>query len=498
MKIFSFRARVAAIILMAAAPLGAQSVDLSKYVAIGDSLTAGYGAGCLVERHQIFSFSRTLARQMGIADFQQPTISDPGIPTCNAIQSLVPLVIGPISTTTGAPTNLGLTRPYDNLGIPGAVTSDLTDTVTSSSNPFFDIVLRGQGTAVEQALSLNPTFMTVEIGPNDILNAVGAGLLLDGVTATPLNVFTAKYNALAASLKASGRTVVLLGLPNVTSVPLATTIPPVVVNPATNQPVIGPDGNPIPLLGPGDEKYPCPDGVPACPVPAGTLVTLGASSPQAALGGQSLLGLGFGIPCAVNASLPECDQPLPVGNFVPPATLNVGVLLYPDAVAAIVDRVEAMNSVVQAAAQANDFGYYDVDAFLQDMRANGRDYGGIHVSVDFVTGGFFSFGDPVHPSNVGYTIFADDLIQWLNATYKTSIPRPDVATALFTPDVPAAGTSQAPRGRSLHAASAPVIFPEHAWRAFLATFPPVNRSIQMVLPGRQRAGSDAPVRVDRR
>jgi lysophospholipase L1-like esterase len=498
MKTFGFLARVAAAALLAAAPLAAQTIDLSRYVALGDSLTAGYGAGCLVDRHQVFSFPRTLAEQIGISDFEQPTISDPGIPTCNGIQSLVPLVIGPISDHTGAPTNIALARPYDNLGIPGAVTDDLANTATSASNPFFDIVLRRQGTVVQQALSLNPTFMTVEIGPNDILDAVGAGLLLDGVTATPLDVFTAEYNALAASLKASGRTVVLLGIPNVTSVPLATTIPPVVVNPATNQPVLGPDGNPIPLLGPGNAKYPCPGGAPACPLPPGTLVTLGASAPQAALGGQSLLGLGFGIPCAVNPTLPKCDNPLPDGGFVPPATLNVGVLLYPDEVEAIVSRVEAMNAAIQAAAQANGFGYYDVDAFLQDVRAHGRDYGGIHVATDFVTGGFFSFGDPVHPSNVGYSIFADEFIQWLNATYKTKIPRPDVAAALFTPDVPAAGTTEASRGRNRAAASGPVLFPEHAWRAFLAAFPPVDRSAHMVLPGEAIAAGRAAVRIDGR
>ena len=463
---------LAGLALLAAGPASGQTPNFTKYVAMGDSYGAGYGSGCLVARHQAFAGPNILARQIGITDFQQPTISDPGIPTCNALLSLVPSVsFGPISSKTGAPTNATLSRPYDNLSVPGFKIADVSDTL---SGGLADVVLRGKGSALNQALSLNPTFISLTIVGNDILTAPGAGFLLDGVTATPLALFTSKYNSVAAALKANGRTGVLLGTGDPRQLPLLTAIKPVVTD-ATGTPVLV-GGQTIPLLGPGNAKYPCPSGAAACPLPAGTLVTLGANAPQAALGGKSLLGVGFGIPCAVAPTLPQCGKPLPDGSFTPPATVNVGVLLYPDEVQAIDDRVRAMNDVIKAAASANGFIYFDTYALAQNLGVTGVDMGGIHITRDFVTGGFFSYGDAVHPSNIGYMIVVDAVIQTINAAYGTSVPRPDYSPALFTPDVPAPGTTGiVPVDTSLY-------FTEDSWRAFFEEFTLQDPSFKIVLP----------------
>lgn len=264
--------------LLCAGPLGAQ-ITVHKYVALGDSYGAGFGSGCLVNREQAFSYPSQLATAFGITGFQQPTVSDPGLPTCIGLLSLSPLTFGPISTQKGSPTNLQLARSYDNLSVPGYKIVDVSDKLTDGGG-IADLVLRGMGSAQSQALALNPDFITLGIIGNDILTAGGAGFLLDGVTATPLPVFTAKYNAVAAALKASGRNGVFIGTPNPNLIPLASTLPPVVLNPATNTPLIV-GGSFVPLLGPGNAAFPCPSGVTACPLPAGTQVTLGASAPQA-------------------------------------------------------------------------------------------------------------------------------------------------------------------------------------------------------------------------
>ncbi len=459
--------------LLAALPVTGQAPNFSKYVALGDSYGAGFGAGCLVAREQRFSYPAILARQFGKTDFQQPTVSDPGLPVCIGVTSLTPLSFGPIAASPGAPTNLALGRPYDNLSVPGFKIADVSDTTAGGAA---DFVLRGQGSALNQALSLNPTFITLGIVGNDILTAAGAGFLLDGVTATPLPIYTQKYNTVAAALRAPGRTGVFLGTPDPRFIPLATTIPRFVTHPVTRQPLRDAGGNLIPLLGPRTTSS-CTTA--PCPLPAGTLVTLGASAPQAALGGQSLLQLGFGVPCNAPApltNLPRCGQPLPDGGFTPPATVNVGVLFYPDEVQALDDRVRAMNSVIQAAAAANGFSYFDFHAVSQDLIAHGREYGGIPIALNFVTGGFFAFGDAVHPSNIGYTILADALIQFINRTYRTDIERPDVAEALLTPDV--RGGAAALAG----SVEGEVLFPEESWRGFFEVFPPADSSLQVVLP----------------
>jgi hypothetical protein len=486
-------------ILFAGAAL-AQTPNFTKYVALGDSFAAGFSAGCLVDRNQHFSYPATLARQFGISDFQQPTVSDPGLPTCTGLKSLVPLTFGLISTKTGAPTNATLARSYDNLAVPNAKAGDVSD-VTSSADPpsatcaacgslaLADLVLRGKGSQLTQALSLNPTFITLGIVGNDVLTVAGAGFLLDGVTATPLPVFTAKYNAVAAALKANGRTGVFLGTADgLHLLPLTSTLPPVVLDPTTNKPLIV-SGQTVPLLGP--RTTPTCSTAP-CPLPAGTLVTLGANAPQAALGGKSLLGVGFGIPCAVApvAQFPQCGRPLPDGGFTPPATVNVGVLLYPDEVTAIDQRIKDMNVVIKAAAAANGFLYFDFYAVSQDFAAHGRSFGGITITKDFVTGGAFAYGNAVHPSNIGYMILADELIQFINSSYGVSIPRPDMSVVLTTPDVPTAGSAGI--GATVDTS---IFFTEESWRAFFDTFPLQDASMKLVFPADSHVPARAPVVV---
>jgi hypothetical protein len=112
--------------------------------------------------------------------------------------------------------------------------------------------------------------------------------------------------------------------------------------------------------------------------------------------------VGFGIPCAV-AALPQCGKPLPDGGFVPPATVNAGVLLYPDEVTAIDTRIKAYNDVIKAAAAANGFQYFDSYAISQDFIVNGRDFGGIHISKDF---GREGCSPAVTPSTCPHRLFA--------------------------------------------------------------------------------------------
>src|SRR6266540_3487970 len=435
----------AGLALLAVGPVMAQAPNFSKYVALGDSYGAGYSAGCLVARNQQFSYPNILAKQFGISDFQQPTVSDPGLPVCTGLTSLVPVTFGPISTTkVGAPTNALLARSYGNRSIPGAKAGDVSDLKSSADPPsgtcaacastaLADLVLRGKGSQLTQALSLNPTFITLGIIGNDILAAGGAGFLMDGVTATPLVVL--------------GHTVPLLG-PRTTST--CSTAP--------------------------------------CPLPAGTLVTLGANAPQAALGEKSLLGVGFGIPCAIAPTLPQCGKPLPDGSFTPPGTVNVGVLLYPDEVAAIDQRIKDMNAVIKTAAEAFGFKYFDFYAFAQDFEANGRTFGGITITKDFVTGGMFAYGEAVHMSNIGYSILADELIQFINSAYGTNVPRPDMSAALFTPDVPAPGTTGI--GATVDTS---LFFDEEAWKGFFREFPLQDASLKLAFPGETEVPDRAPV-----
>ena len=431
----------AALALGLAAPAAAQ---FDKYVSLGDSLTAGVEGNCIVERNQRASFPAVIAEQLGIDDFEQPLVQElplssplTGTPCLGAV--FVPpstITVGAISQM-GAPLNVLLPRPYDNLGLSGARVRDLVD--LRHGNPegttverAAALVLRNvpgspfDGTnAVEQANILQPDLVTLWIGNNDVLGAALAGVAIDGVTLTTVAAFTEKYDEVMAALTAAGRTIVGANIPNVTAIPFATTVPGILVNPATRQPVII-NGNTVPLLGEGNDVYPCEPVAPdhGCPLPAGTLVTLPASA---------LLAQGIGVPVAAGGT----GQPLPNGHFVPPATLVSGVTLYPNEVAAILARTGELNAVIAAAIGDP---LVDIHAIFEDITAHGYHVGGLTLTRSFLSGGIFS-ADGFHPTSIGYTLIADEFIKEMNASLGTDIPRPDFSHVLFTPNVPGGGSA---------------------------------------------------------
>ncbi len=440
-NIFRSVSLATALVFLAAVPAAAQGT-FHKFVTVGDSLIAGEESGCVVQRFQERSWVALAARSLGQTGFEQPWIEE--LAATNPLTSYPCLgaafngtSIGlTIVSMVGPNTNITLARPYDNLGFNGSPTIadfvDLTVTVPGSSdldNIAYKVLRNFAGgpfygmSAVDEANLLEPDLVAFWGGNNDALNAMGAGVAILGVTLTPVPAFTSSYSEVMAGLVATGRTLVIFNIPDVSSLPYATTIPPIAVNPATRLPVVV-DGHFVPLLGPGDAAFPCVPVEPdtGCPLPPGSLVTLPASS---------LLGQGIGVP----RSLGGTGQPLPHGSFTPPATLNVGVVLYPDDVALIQETTDGYNEAIASAATTYGAILVDANFALRHLQEEGYEIGGIRLTTSFITGGIFSY-DGVHPSAIGYGIIADVFIQTLNAAAGTSYPRPNFSEILFTPNVP--------------------------------------------------------------
>lgn len=368
---------------------GAQ-VDFSRYVALGDSLTAGFESGGLAVSSQSHSYPLVLHLQAtGNDGFQQPTVSDPGIPAQLRLINLAP-TIAP-KPGLGQPTNLNLPRPYDNLGVPGARVHDTLNRVTDNGG-LHDLILRGQGTALQQALALQPTFVTLWIGNNDVLAAATSGVVVEGVTLTTVAQFQADYTAIVSALRASGARLAFATIPRVTTIPFVTTVPPVVVNPATRQPVLI-NGQPVPLIGPNG------------PLSLADRVLLTA---------QAELAQGKGIPTALGGS----GQPL-----------SNSVVLSASEVAAITARAEAFNAIIRDQANAAGAALVDIERIFDRIAANGYSIGGVDLSTDFLTGGLFSY-DGVHATGIGYAIVADEFVKAINEKFGASIKRVNLGRAL--------------------------------------------------------------------
>lgn len=406
MKLTTKWIAASALVLAFATPASAQrgSADFTRYVALGDSFGAGFSNGSLVISHQQYSVPATIARQAGAPDFQQPLISQPGIPAELELVSINPVIIRPKSTTNGHPLNLQLPRPYSNLSVPGFRVGDVLRNTGASaeSGVMAQIILRGIAPAADQALALNPTFITVWIGGNDVLGAILGGT---PAAITPIESFRADYAALLDKLIAGAPNagIVTAGLPDISAIPFSNLIPPVLVNPATGQPVLGPDGNPIFLfaeLGDGTVGL----------LPPGSRVNLPAAE---------LLASGFGIPPTL-AQLPPFNQLPNAGRPLPDS-----VVLTPTEWATIHAHRAAIDSAIKEAAAARNIPVVNLDRFFSEM-VEGVEWAGIELNTSFLTGGIISY-DGFHFTDIGYTLMANEFIRTINEAYNREIPMASLA-----------------------------------------------------------------------
>jgi hypothetical protein len=413
MNRFTKFATAVVVAALVAVPALAQrgNADFSKLVALGDSYGAGVVSGSLNERHQVWSWPAVIARQVGYTTcqptdvaaspcFAQPLVTFPGLGPELQLVNLTPTIApaggsaAPVMTTFG--------RPYNNLSIPGATVGALI-TLTGAEPPtageptavsMARFILRGQGTAVQQALAQHPTFIVMWIGGNDALSTLFSG---DPSTLTPAADFRTRYatvlNQLVAGAPNAG--IVVGNIPTV-PLPYMLLISRFVVNPATGQPVPGPDGNPIPLIGILD------DGT-AGPLPAGSLVLLHA---------RTNLATGFGLPNVppFNA-FPNAGKPLPDSDVITPGEF-----------ATIITRVTEYNAAIAAEASARQIPVADIQGLFNRVYATGGMHiGPITITPAPVTGGFFGL-DFFHLTDLGYLLFANEYIKTINAAYDTEIP----------------------------------------------------------------------------
>jgi lysophospholipase L1-like esterase len=422
-------ANLAATFLVAAliaVPVFAQrgSANFTRFVALGDSYGAGFESGSLNDHHQVWSWPAIIARQMGktlcpatakAADdcFAQPLVTFPGIANELVLQNiLTPSPVIAAAPGTGLPVMTTFGRAYDNLSIPGNTVGSLL-TITGAEPPtpgeptpvsFGRFILRGQGTAIQQAASRNPTFIALWIGGNDYLNVAFSGTT---VTMTSAADFKTRYEAILDSLiaGASGAGIVVGNLPAPAGlVPYLTLIPPFLVDPATRQPVlIG--GQPVPFIAD------LGNGV-IGPIPPTTLIPLHV---------RDKLAQGYGLPPAL--------KNIPPFSFLPHTgePLSANDILTAQEIATVVTRVGEYNTIIQNAASSRNIPIANVKGLFDRASApGGIPLGPISVNNGFITGGFFSL-DGFHLTDLGYLLMANEFIAAINSGYKTAIPAASVA-----------------------------------------------------------------------
>ena len=244
--------------------------DFSSYVAVGNSLTAGYMDGTVYKSGQMNSFPNLLAQQFALVGggaFTQPSYEDD-------VNNLGGLTLGgiPIGGTRlvidasqGRPENLAGTSTievsnlqataYNNMGVPGAKSfhllsagyGNVAGVALGQANPYFvRHATSPTATVIGDAMSKAPTFFTNWIGANDVLSyATNGGAQSDGNTPaadhnltgnmnpatyggndiTNSGVFASVYSTLISTLTSGGAKGVVATVPSVTAIPYFTTVP---------------------------------------------------------------------------------------------------------------------------------------------------------------------------------------------------------------------------------------------------------------------------------
>jgi len=235
--------------------LTAGSADFSNYVALGNSLTAGFTDGALFQASQENSLPNILSQKfalVGGGSFTQPLTNDNfgGLALAgNRIQNPrlvfggagpvgLETIIGDVTVTTDIATN-NPTGPFSNLGVPGAKSfhllapgyGNVSNVALGLANPFF-VRMTGStpnASVLDLAVEQSPSFFSLWIGNNDVLGYATTGG--DGTNPiTPVNGapgvgFDGSYGALIATLTAGGAQGIVANIPDVTSIPHFTTVP---------------------------------------------------------------------------------------------------------------------------------------------------------------------------------------------------------------------------------------------------------------------------------
>lgn len=248
----------------------AGDADFTSYVAIGNSLTAGYMDGTVSRGGQVNSYPNLLSQQFALVGggaFTQPSYADD-------VNNLGGLMLGgmPIGTTRlvidasqGRPENIAGTSTievsnlqataYNNMGVPGAKSfhllasgyGNVAGVALGQANPYFvRHATSPTATVLGDAMTKNPTFFTNWIGSNDVLAyATNGGAKSDGMTPaddhnvtgnlnpatygsndiTNSNVYANVYNQIITTLTSNGAKGVVCTIPSVTSIPYFTTVP---------------------------------------------------------------------------------------------------------------------------------------------------------------------------------------------------------------------------------------------------------------------------------
>ena len=449
----------------------AGSANFSTYVALGNSLTAGFSDAALFIDGQTASFPNMLASNfelVGGGSFNIPFMADNlGGATFAGSQILGNRLILSFASGSPAPVPVqgegqteiteGLSGTFNNMGVPGAKSyhllapgyGNVAGVPVGTANPYYArFASSSNATILGDAAAQNATFFSLWIGNNDILGyatAGGAGVdqtgnidpsTYGGSDISDPNVVAGSIDAILQTMTANGAGGVIANLPDVTSIPFLTTVPynPVPLDAATAALL----NNAYAAYNGGLAQLQLLGAISAEEVARRTITFAAGDANAVVLIDEDLTDLTGFNPALINMrqSTPDDLLVLTSSSFIgtlanpaDPTSINgVAVpladqwVLTPEEQAAVNAAQAAYNQAIAGLAAAYDIALVDAEALLVELGETGFTLAdGSTVTADFGTGGGFSL-DGVHPSPRGYAIIANAFVEAINAKYGSNLP----------------------------------------------------------------------------
>lgn len=403
------------------------SADFSKFVAIGDSYTAGYTDGALGLRGQEASFSAILGKQLmyvGSNSYHQPLVQGEGSigSAMNGYYELE-VVEGSLAPVPGPGNALifqedAKSEENQNFGVPGAKITHLVTAGYAQANPFFGRFASSDMTSVLGDASVaNPTFFSCWLAGNDVLAFALAGGVGD-IGNEPNDItnaadYESAMGATLTTLTSKGAKGIIGNIPDVSSLPFFTTVPynaftidastAALLNAKYVDYNVAAEANGLPTM----EFVEGPN---AFVIHDATIPAQMGSRRQATADDKLLL---------TAQSYAGSDEfkadPIIIDSYV----LTKGEL------AMISDATETFNAINKKFADNFGLAFFDANALMKQVSTTGLIIDGNHYTGTFVSGGIFSL-DGIHTTGRGSAIIANAFIDAINAKYNASVPRANI------------------------------------------------------------------------
>lgn len=403
-------------------------IDFTRYVALGDSITAGYMDGALCHYGQLHNYAYFLSQQLqafGSGDFNQCMVPPHSIGlgfqgnSClekktrtvfNEKESIDIGYIAPQGDLSIIASNFyNPEKLFNNIGIPATKLITLLfpsygnpQHGVGNFNPFFTRMASNPLTAspLGDALLQNPTFFSLFVGNNDALAYALSGCTENTLTPMEGDIsigFEASATAMIQALTANGAKGVISNLPNLDATSYFKTIP-------YNALILSYDealelnnryANFNIKFKEGKNAFVVCDSV-----------TDKNSIRQLQKNEYILLD-----------ALLDVDKHLYLKGL---SAIPKKYCLTSDEIKTIQNRLDEYNSCLKQLAEEYELAFVDTNKILK-LRSTDRVYNPIAQNFYYKKGGVFSL-DGLHPNPYGHALLANEMINQINATYNTAIP----------------------------------------------------------------------------